>query len=582
MINPVTSTLVLAAAIFAPLASSAIAVEKTAYVPKGWNKIDSAVNPQHPFKFSIALRQPHMHTLKQKVLSGSRLSLADTEKLSEAAPEDVGAVLRWLADNGIKKTETRGDWIDVYSTIGATQTLLSTKLQHYAFEDQRPVLRTTEYHIPDELEHVVSFIHPITNFMLPKHELGIRYPEPESDLTARDAGVCAGGINPDCIKKLYNVTYKSPDSNSPARFAVAGFLSQFANHADADTFLSKYAPTLEAAKYNFSTELVNGGQNPQQGYEAGSEANLDIQYALALGYPSKLTYYSCGGKGDQLDDSGKPLPSTKSQNEPYLDFLQYLLNKPDDQLPHVLSLSYADDELSVPLPYAQKVCNMFGMLTGRGVTVFGGSGDGGARGAHNSTCVTHDGTGKKVAMITFPASCPYVTSVGAVSNKEDPPSAASFSTGGFSQYFPRESWQDGPVNDYIAGLNGYLSEYYDPKGRAIPDISAVGTAFSIVINGRFGGIGGTSASTPLMASLFVLINDARLRAGKKSLGWINGHLYSEQIRGLLQDITVGGTKSCDYNGQQPGGWKSAKGWDATTGNGVPADFQKLFDAFLAF
>lgn len=48
---------------------------------------------------------------------------------------------------------------------------------------------------------------------------------------------------------------------------------------------------------------------------------------------------------------------------------------PDDKLPHTLSISYGEDEQSVPKSYAEKVCTMFGQLGARGVSIIFASGE---------------------------------------------------------------------------------------------------------------------------------------------------------------------------------------------------------------
>ncbi|CAI7635516.1 unnamed protein product [Penicillium manginii] len=55
--------------------------------------------------------------------------------------------------------------------------------------------------------------------------------------------------------------------------------------------------------------------------------------------------------------------------------------------------------------------------------------------------------------------------------------------------------------------------------------------------------GGTSAVEPIFASIFALLNDARLRAGKPVLGFLNPFFYSEGYK-ALNDIVVGGSYGC--------------------------------------
>lgn len=117
-------------------------------------------------------------------------------------------------------------------------------------------------------------------------------------------------------------------------------------------------------------------------------------------------------------------------------------------------------------------------------------------------------------------------------------------------------------------------------------------SYSVVINNKRTRSGGTSAAAPVFASIIALLNDARLRAGKKPLGYLNPWLYSVGFKGLT-DITSGGSVGCNgINGQTgrpviggPGiipyaSWNATTGWDPVTGLGVP-DFEKLLALAMA-
>jgi len=88
-----------------------------------------------------------------------------------------------------------------------------------------------------------------------------------------------------------------------------------------------------------------------------------------------------------------------------------------------------------------------------------------------------------------------------------------------------------------------------------------------------------------------LLNDARLRAGKPALGYINPLLYKYGPQ-MLIDITGGFAKGCDGQNTQTGGnapagsgivpgarWNATVGWDPATGFGTP-DFQKMLDVVM--
>ena len=187
-----------------------------------------------------------------------------------------------------------------------------------------------------------------------------------------------------------------------------------------------------------------------------------------------------------------------------------------------------------------------------------------------------------MTMSVFPGTCPWVTTVGAVKSNADPeaPEGASFSGGGFSQYFSRPAWQDKAVEGYVTALNGKLDGYYNASMRALPDISTIGTRFLTLFASQVTPLDGTSASTPLLAAMIAHVNAARFKKGKPAVGWLNKHLYSEQVRAVLKDVTQGVSKECEF-GANSAGWPATEGWDAITGVGVPDDFQKLVDVLVA-
>ncbi|OAQ95724.1 hypothetical protein LLEC1_02839 [Akanthomyces lecanii] len=559
-----------------------ICIEKTASLPSGWIKISDTVDPNEQYSFSIALKQPQMKGLQKFLTSAQEdlLSLTDVTKMRTPTAKSVSKVQAWLRSHGIQDIDTKGDWVNVRATVGQTDALIGSALAHYIYDgDDASVLRTTEYSIPDALEDDIDFIHPVSNFMKPaRSNSKIKWLN-ETDLAKRDPP-CTSIITPKCVRDAYNFHYETPDGKSTVTMGVAGFLEEYANYQDSDQFLSQHAPEIAAKHYNYTVQLINGGENPQELSKSGPEAALDVDYALSLAYPANLVFYSTAGRSELIGENGTVDSSRTSTNEPFLEMFQYFLDKPDGEIPTVLSISYSDDEVSVPRPYAEKVCSMIGMLAGRGMTVLFGSGDGGAQGGRRSNCRTRDGSNKKIAMTTFPSTCPWVLAVGAVNNANDPPKAASFSTGGFSQYFEQPDWQKEVVSEYVKSIDGHLDGYYEPGNRAIPDISAVGTNVLVLTNGQPGVLQGTSASTPMIAAMLAMVNDARARAGKKPLGWANKLLYSEKVRSVLLDVTEGESISCDYDGDKPGGWPAKPGWDAVTGLGVPKDFNKLLDALV--
>jgi tripeptidyl-peptidase-1 len=234
---------------------------------------------------------------------------------------------------------------------------------------------------------------------------------------------------------------------------------------------------------------------------------------------------------------------------------------------------------TIPPRYARAVCNLYAQLGSRGVSVIFSSGDSGV----GTGCVSNDGKNTTRFLPQFPASCPFVTSVGATQGQNE--TAAAFSSGGFSDLWKRPPYQDEAISAYLSILGDQWQGLYNPEGRGFPDVSAVGVNYAVVDKGSLGAFEGTSASGPTFAAIIALLNDARLRAGEPVLGFLNPWLYSEGYK-ALNDITAGGSNGCDGRSRFSGppfhggavipgaSWKAVKGWDPVTGFGTP-DFSKL-------
>lgn len=585
-----------AAAFLATTTLADVCLEKTERIPAGWTRMNDTVDVNQMYSFAIALKQPQMEDLHSLLAAPKALlfSLTDLTKMRAPAPEAASMVEAWLYSHGIRDVTVKDDWVNVRASVAQTDALIGSQLEHYIYEGtDKPVLRTTQYYVPDALADAIDFIHPISNFMQPVRSAGSQIKwlnETEYAQLQKRAGPggsgmspgspppCSDVMTPDCIRELYNFYYTTPDEESSVTLGVAGFLGEYANYRDSDKFLQEHARPLSDKGYNYTVELVNGGENPQDLASSGPEAALDIDYTLGLGYPANIVFYSTGGRSTMINEDGSNATTAMSTNEPFIELFQYFLDMEGD-IPSILSISYSDDEVSVPRPYAHKVCNMIGMLAGRGMTVLFGSGDGGATGGHGSNCRTRDGKGKKIAMTTFPSTCPYALAVGATTSADDP-EAAPFSTGGFSQYFTQPYWQREVVGKYVRSIGPLLKGYYEPSNRAIPDISAVGTNLLVVAKGKPALLQGTSASTPIIASMLAMVNDARARAGRGPLGWVHKYLYSRRVRDVLSDITTGESMSCKWGIEKPGGWPAKAGWDAVTGLGTPKDFTRLLDVLV--
>jgi tripeptidyl-peptidase I len=185
----------------------------------------------------------------------------------------------------------------------------------------------------------------------------------------------------------------------------------------------------------------------------------------------------------------------------------------------------------------------------------------------------------------WPAVCPWVTTVGATQGPEEfkPEVVCSSennntfitSGGGFANTFVQPSYQKDAVSTFLSTSNNSLGAGYNAKGRGYPDVALIGHLYPIINGGVINYKDGTSASTPVMAAILALVNDARLSLNKSSVGFANPTLYSFSKRDdIYHDITKGKNNCCagGWSGSTvvccpKQGFRAVKGWDPVSGLG---------------
>ncbi|KAG9091409.1 hypothetical protein FS749_016577 [Ceratobasidium sp. UAMH 11750] len=547
-------------------------------VPTGWTAVARAPS-EHLIDMRIGLKQARMTELLSTLAEvsdptharyGKHLSKAEVDRLVAPRSETVKTVENWLDTHGAKVTSrsSAGDWLHVTVPVARAEQMLNTRYHVYRHTSGSHIVRSESYALPRSLDNHVDLVQP-TTFFGGVHERGLEKRASTSLITrstgkeddgaaSKDAGSgprsCSQEVSPDCLRALYKTDNYTPVSTKSNSLGITGYLNQYASTSDLQAFYKKYR--TDAVGSTFSVELINGGLNTQS--KPGGEANLDIQYAGAISYPTPIIFYSTGGSPPYIPDSATP----KNTNEPYLEWVNYMLNK--TTLPNTISTSYGDDEQTVPLDYAIRVCNDFATLGARGVSLLFSSGD---YGVGEGSCKTNDGTSRILFQPVFPATCPYVTAVGGTRNTS-PEVGVFFSQGGFSNYFARPSWQSKAVSTFLTSLGNTYSGLYNTTGRGFPDVAAQSEEFPVVLGGSIVPFKGTSASAPAFAAVIALLNDYLISQGKSPLGWMNPWLYANAA-GALNDITSGNNPGCGT-----AGFTAQAGWDPVTGLGTP-DFVKL-------
>jgi kumamolisin len=176
----------------------------------------------------------------------------------------------------------------------------------------------------------------------------------------------------------------------------------------------------------------------------------------------------------------------------------------------------------------------------------------------------------------FPASSPYVLAVGGTTIPTKGGTGADIvwkegdglrndnggsTGGGVSDVNARPTWQSAIT---VQSVNpGSIN------GRVIPDVAANAdwdaSPYLLVLDGQSGPNGGTSAATPLWASLITLINAAK---GSR-VGYLTPVLYQASGSSTIGAAGCTDVVSGDNNTAKADGYNAGPGYDACSGWGTP-------------
>ncbi|KAJ7689567.1 subtilisin-like protein [Mycena rosella] len=478
---------------------------------------------------------------------GKHLTKAEVNAFLAPADNALAAVQSWLSSNGLTGTpsSSAGHWLSVSVPVSKANAMLSANYQTYKHvASGTTYARTLSYSLPAEVADFIDHVHPTTAFTNPyarSPALSKAIASPVSANASPDS--CNSSMTPTCIQALYGVP-TTPATQYSNGIAVAGFINQFARRADLSNFLQSFRPDMSATT-TFMTQKLDDGRNRQNASLAGIEANLDIQYTVGIATNVPISFVSVG---NTFEDGGL---------QGFLDIVNFLLD--EDDIPQVMSTSYGNNEANIPPALAFKLCEAYMALGARGTSILFSTGDGGVQGTQPQSCTTFQPS--------FPVGCPYVTAVGSVGSIS-PEIGSSFSSGGFSNLFSTPDYQHDAVAGFLKAQGTVNQGLFNASGgRGYPDVSAQGERIPIVSGGTPQPVAGTSASTPIFASLIGLLNDQLIAANKQPLGFLNPWLY--QHPEMFTDITAGNNPGCGTDG-----FTAITGWDPVTGLGTPI-FSKM-------
>ena len=522
----------------------------------GWDKLERAPPSEGVF-LTFALKQTNLESLERVFWEvsdpgskeyGKHLSLSKLTQLIAPSETTISNVQAWLRSHNVQSSDCQTiftkDFITCRMSCESAEAML-VGAKFYRFKHAKltkSVVRSLQhYSVPRRIVPHIDFVGGVLHFpavkgpSLPK----VRRREFSENMLKRD--LIYTGVYPDILReryKVFDVVGTHPDN----RQSIASFLEQYYSPADLKAFFDIFGSSFRHLK---DVTKVIGPNNGTP----GSEASLDIQYIMSLGAMVPTWIWS----------------TPESSQDPFLRWLLDISNH--SEVPWVHSVSYSGYEDEYDVSYMNRVNVEFQKAGVRGLTFLFASGDDGAD-CKNSKFRPE-----------YPSSSPYVTTVGGTELNDlfTPEYGHEISGGGFSNVFPRPSYQNYAVEKYLkSGSQIPPPWYFNLNGRGYPDISAACDYFWIVDNLDLEAVYGTSASTPTVAGIISLLNDARLQNNKSTLGFLNPFLY--QNSAAMYDVTTGHNEGC-----LPGdiGFYASTGWDPVTGCGTP-NFLAMVNAALKY
>ena len=589
-----------------------------------WNQGHEA-DANHLLRMSIVLKTHNTDLGVETLLRisdptspdyGQYLSAEDVARMFEPKPNAVAKVMEWLGTSGINRSHVNlahgGDHLSLNLSVQEATLLLETTFYHQTHhETGQEQVACQYYHIPESLAESVEYIlaaSPVpTHHQIPRQQVILN---DQPDASAPLPLGCLTQTTLVCLRNLYRIPNDiPPHPNNSFGIFEPSWISWLPE--DLDQFFGQMQKNLVG--HRPKVDAVNGGylQRNFTGSNFNDEPNLDFEYTMALTSPQEVTnvqvgsYESVGNLNDMLAAFDKYYcDPTNPGGKKYPDFYSPGCNATacdcgSSSPPKVLSISWGWTEAGFTSTYLQRQCLEFLKLGLMGTTVIVSISDHGTATAsrRGSFCIDDrmgNATGERFSPI-FPASCPWVTSVGGTQMLQPtdiwrPATTTNETTfrkvlsgqihssgGGFSNVFLAPPYQVPNVALYKAIEKDHLNEIHDrfnSTGRGYPDVAVRADDYVIVSNEKWKRISGTSASNPVFASIITLINSERMHAGKGPVGFINPVLYSNPD--ILNDVVTGANQGCGVDQA----FRATRGWDAVTGQGSP-DYERMRQLFMS-
>nr|CCA14626.1 tripeptidylpeptidase putative [Albugo laibachii Nc14] len=513
---------------------------------------------------------------------GQYLTREEVNELAKPHPNALSLLRQWVHNYAQQEPFFSEDSnvFRVLMRVEDVEKLLQTTIHFYQnpnLPNSRSLFRaSTRIIVPVNLHPYISYLN------INSHPLELKPTSRSSKKSARSRAISTWSpvsVNLNLIHDQYHIPPDLVVRNETNRQGFPAFYDEGYDPKDLELFYRLGLPNETFPK------IIHVGSTQSN---ATLEASLDIQYLTGVARNSTTYAYFMTGSNPY-----------SPEDEPFLEFAQAVLEQ--DHPPYVISMSYSDDEYHVFAAsenYARAFDALLVKMGLRGISVLVASGDDGVSGLYSDFQSPKPRNKCAKAHPQWPASSPYLTTVGGTmmlepSNiskahfvpeffitKEEIVASSQFhafftSGGGFSNYYERPQYQANAVQGYLKDHTTQIPHemnYFNRTSRAYPDISALGVNLSGFVSLKRTRYDGTSASTPVVAAMITLLNDIRLNSGMQPLGFLNPLIYHlhHQAPSAFQDVVIGNNGADGKGRTICEQWFGATtGWDAASGVGTP-------------
>jgi kumamolisin len=506
-------------------------------------KAVGAVNPHMSIEVSLKLRRktklPPLNERPAKVLTREQL-----EATYGASEDDVDKVVKMCKEYGLALVSANSGTrtVRLSGTVAAVSKAFSVHLINYVSDRGNYRGRVGPVFVPGELASIVVGVFGLDNRRVVKK----RRPPAVGNARTLDSAIPASWYIPSQLASHYN--FPAGDGSGQ----TAGVLEFGGGYFPDD--LTHFCRLAGVAVPNVTATSTDGTPTDSKDGAEG-EVMLDIEVIAGVCPKANIIAYFA-----QFTEQG------------WITALDAAVHDAKND-PGVLSISWGEAE-DIDIWTEQAMTQINETLQEAamvGVTVCVAAGDDG------SSDAVSDG----YAHLDFPSSSPFSLSVGGTTIPAKNATVVDIvwkegdglradnggsTGGGVSAVFPRPTWQSAIT---ITSVNpGSIN------GRCVPDIAANAdwnaSPYLLVVDGSAQANGGTSAATPLCASLVTLINAAR--GPGKRVGYLTPLLYQTPDGAVGKTVgSAGCTDVVSGNNDTDtiGGYDAGPGYDAASGWGTP-------------